>query len=617
MCGIAGIAQRAAAPDRLPGLRHMIAALRHRGPDDEGCVSVTRADGSPAGVFLGNTRLAILDCTSAGHQPMRDERTGNWLVLNGEIYNHLELRAALADKVERWRSGSDTETVLQAFAAWGIGCLARLRGMFALALWDAATNTLWCARDRFGIKPFYLSQQPEAFSFASEVRALLAGNLVQRQLDWNGLAGYVRFGSVPEPRTLVRGVSSLPAGHYARVVDGAVREVTPYCDPTTLDLSVREHPERIRQLLEHAVREHLLSDVPVACFLSGGIDSSIITALAAKQSPAPLRTFTVAFREAEFDESEYARQIANRYGTVHERIVLSAGQIAAQIPDGVAAMDLPSADGLNTYVVSRAVAQQGIKVVLSGLGGDELFGGYPTFRVLPYARQFAPLLGSLPAWMRRVLPGGRRAVQLTRRGMSLRDRYETLRAFWSDSEIRGFGLRVLGYGGRDPGAPLATLSRISMLELTGYMKSTLLRDGDAMSMAHSLEMRVPFLDHELVQACLRAGAAGPGRKNLLLRLSRDLLPKEITTRPKQGFVLPLALWMEGPLRPFVADALSQIAASRALPGIDFEDLRERFSRGRLNYARVWQFVVLGDWLRRHRMQPVSEWLPVREEPAQA
>jgi asparagine synthase (glutamine-hydrolysing) len=582
----------------------MLRAIRHRGPDDCGRIAIP-SEGGRSNVLLGNTRLAILDPSDAGHQPMHDAATGNWIVLNGEIYNHLEVREALSDRVERWNSGTDTETIMRAYATWGLDCLGRLRGMFAFALWDAAANALICARDRLGIKPFYYYEGGGVVVFASEVRALLVSGLVPRRVDRAGVEGFVRFGSVPEPLTLVDGVKSLPAGSWMRIRSGAIERVQEYwCpEPPRADMEEKS-PRKVREHLERAVDEHLLSDVPVAAFLSGGIDSSIITALAAKLSKQPLQTFNVGFHETSFDESSYAEAVARQYGTEHQRVLLSDQQVASFVPEAAGAMDLPSADGVNTYVVSKAVAERGIKVVLSGLGGDELFGGYRSFSLLPRAERWSPLIGHLPGRLRSKLAGnggsGERAAELTDSKALFTGRYESLRSFWSGNELRAMGISSdASYGLRDCRTILPSLTRVSLLELNGYMRSTLLRDSDAMSMANSLELRVPFLDHQLVEYCLRVGAAHSGQKVLLLEAAGDLLPPGIADRPKQGFVLPMERWMRDPLRNYVAEGLAHLEESTLLPKVDLKDLRRRFEARLLPWSRLWVFVVLGHWTVRH------------------
>src|SRR5438876_292687 len=449
----------------------------------------------------------------------------------------------------------------------------------------------------------------EAFP-GSDGRAVTLGCTRLAILD-PSLAGYVRFGSVPDPLTLLDGVLSLPAGHWMRVRAGGVTDVRSYWRadrflgaPATAPAADAAH--EVRERLERSVGEHLLSDVAVAAFLSGGLDSSIVTALAARASPRPLRTFTVGFRERQLDESAGARSVADRYATDHHPVDLADAEAASLVPAAVLALDLPSADGVNTFVVSRAAARDGVKVVLSGLGGDELFGGYRTFRLLSLAERWSGVLGVVPSGLRRLAArggSGERAAEMTARGATLADRYETLRSFWSRGELAAMGLEGVGYGAEDPGPGVPAATRISVLELGGYLRSTLLRDADAMSMAHSLELRVPFLDHALVESCLRHRAAGPGgargHKALLKRAAGDLLPRAVTRGPKRGFVLPMERWMRGPLRGFVGDGVAALQESRVLPALDTRSLVARFESRRLPWSRVWELAVLGHWLDRH------------------
>ena len=608
MCGIAGICSHAKRPasEMEAAIRRMVVGIKHRGPDDDGyqIVSTPRqADGLAA---IANTRLAILDLSPAGHQPMHDTETGNWIVFNGEIYNHLDVRAEIGERAGKWHSQSDTETILHAYRLWGRDCVQKLRGMFAFAIWDASTGRLWCARDRLGIKPFYYHAQDETLLFASEIRALLASGWFRAELDPVGLAGYIRFGAVPEPYTLVKGVQSLPAGHWMVVHAGRIEKVEPYWRPVPQHATVERGSivSEIRAELDRAVREHLISDVPVACFLSGGIDSSIVTGIAAKELGARLQTFTLGFHETAADESAYAEAVARKCGTTHHLVRLSHDEVAAQIPVAVGAMDLPTMDGANTYIISKAVADRGFKVVLSGLGGDELFGGYPSFPRAAWAERWAPSLGFVPRSLRALAVGGgnkgRRAAELLDRNASLTERYASLRALWSQRDLEQMGLaNAPDWGDAFTGdAPLA--SRVSVLELSGYMRSVLLRDSDVLSMAHGLELRVPFLDHVLVETCLKYGLADQDgsvlNKAWLLKACGDLLPRGVADRPKQGFILPMAEWMRGPLREYVGEGLAVIDGSEALPKVKTGQLLDDFERGRLHWSRVWQFVVLGHWL---------------------
>jgi asparagine synthase (glutamine-hydrolysing) len=617
MCGIAGICSQAGWPasEIETAMRRMISGIKHRGPDDDGFKILSTPHTDDGLTAIANTRLAILDLSPAGHQPMFDAGSGNWIVFNGEIYNHLEIRAEIGGRVGQWHSTSDTETILQAYRLWGRDCVQRLRGMFAFAIWDATSGKLWCARDRLGIKPFYYCAQPDTLLFASEVRALLASGRLRAELNHPGLAGYVRFGAVPEPYTLLKGVQSLPAGHWMTVHAGRIEKIEAYWRPELRHPTVARESlvGEIRAELERAVREHLISDVPVACFLSGGIDSSVVTGIAAKELGQRLQTFTLGFHEITSDESVCAEAVARRCGTTHHLVRLSQDEVAAQVPVAVGAMDLPTMDGANTFIISKAVADRGFKVVLSGLGGDELFGGYPSFPRAAWAERWAPSLGWLPSSVRALAVGGgnkgRRAAELLDRNASLSARYASLRALWSQDDLKKMGLADAPDWGDavDGDAPLA--SRVSVLELTGYMRSVLLRDSDVLSMAHGLELRVPFLDHELVEMCLQYGLAdqdGSGlNKAWLLKTAGDLLPPGIAGRPKQGFILPMAEWMRGPLKGFVGEGLAVIDGLEALPKVKTVRLLDDFRRGRLHWSRVWQFVVLGHWLEENVLEQRS------------
>ncbi len=609
MCGIAGICSQARRPgfDEEAAIRRMIVGIKHRGPDDDGyrILSAQGEDGSIAAI--ANTRLAILDLSPAGHQPMHDPDTGNWIVFNGEIYNHLEVRADIGERAGRWHSSSDTETILRAYRLWGRDCVSRLRGMFAFAIWDGSNGSLWCVRDRLGIKPFYYCAQKDALLFASEVRSLLASGWLRAELDPVGLTGYVRFGAVPEPYTLLKGVQSLPAGHWMVVRAGRIEKLEPYWrpEPRHTDVERGSIVSEIRTQLERAVHEHLISDVPVACFLSGGIDSAIITALAAKELGKRLQTFTLGFHETAADESAYADAVARKWGTTHHLLRLSHDEVAAQIPGAVEALDLPTIDGANTYIISKAVADCGFKVVLSGLGGDELFGGYPSFSRAAWVERWAPSLGLLPRPLRALVAGGgnkgRRAAELLDRKASVSARYASLRALWSRNDLEQMGLDDAPEWGDDGGGDAPLVSRVSVLELTGYMRSMLLRDSDVLSMAHGLELRVPFLDHMLVETCLQYGLADQEgsllTKTWLLKAAGDLLPGGIADRPKRGFALPMAEWMRGPLKKFVQEGLTVVDESKTLPKVNTSRLLDNFGKGRLQWSRVWQFAVLGHWLK--------------------
>ncbi len=639
MCGIAGILSTAGRTERRDEaatslrapLELMVEHLRHRGPDDSGAW-VSQSPSAP--VALGHTRLSILDLSASGHQPMADARSGNQITFNGEIYNFRELRQRLDADDASWRSNSDTEVILRAYERWGRDCLQHLRGMFAFAIWDDARQELFIARDRLGIKPLYYFSAPGLFLFSSEVRALLASNLVPRKLDAVALWEYLGYQSVPAPRTLVENVRALKPGCWMTVdVAGNFREQS-YWDllenaaPEARGATASESLRRVRELLEEAVALHLVSDVAVGAFLSGGIDSSAIVALVREAGQQP-RTFSVVFDESAYDENVYARQIATRFQTDHTEVHLKDEELLGQLPTALRWMDQPTGDGVNTYIVSRAVRSTGIKVALSGLGGDEFFGGYPSFkrlrRMMKYLRHWAgapPGLRRLTASAIRTLGGSSIRVSkaaalvggagtlssvfpVTRQVLSGEQRHALLNDSW----------RELVAGMRDPYVELLEekysaasqaemLSLISYAEGRTYMHDVLLRDTDQMSMAHALEVRVPLLDHKLVEYLMglpdeRKISNGTPKRLLVESLGR-LLPDEIVHRPKRGFTLPFEPWMRGGMRAFCEERLSpeRVGSRGFFRPERVRELWQSFMAGQANvsWSRLWILVVLEEWL---------------------
>jgi asparagine synthase (glutamine-hydrolysing) len=654
MCGIAGaLAWR--DPGRalvaIGGARlsardvtaRMIEALRHRGPD--GCAVESLDARPPASVALGHARLAILDPSPAGRQPMANPDTGDWLTHNGEIYNYRQLRDALPARGESencgaWRSGTDTEVILRAYARWGPASLDRLRGMFAFGLWDAKRRRLFLARDRLGIKPLYYCSGEGWFLFASEVRALLASGLVHRRLDPVALEQYLAYQSVPAPRTLIEGVSALPPGSWLTVDAEGALATGRYWDlldracPEARDATATGSRRHVGELLQEAVALHLVSDVPVGAFLSGGIDSSAVVALMREAGHTP-RTFSVIFSETDYDEARHARRIAARFRTEHSEILLAEGDLLGQLPAALTAMDQPSGDGVNTYVLARAVRSAGITVALSGLGGDELFGGYPSFARLAAAQRSLRLWGHVPAGLRAgaasalgALSGasgrGRKLAALAASDGTLPMVLPLLREVFTGSERRALladgrkkspdeghvaYARLLGTAyAACPEAGL--LARISYAEARTYMHDVLLRDTDQMSMAHGLEVRVPLLDHSLVEYLmgLPDWQKRPNGipKRLLVEALDGRLPDDIVRRPKQGFALPFAPWMRGALRGFCEERLAagRIASRGLLRPEAVRRLWRAFSREGADglWSRVWVLVVLEDWLDRHGVE---------------
>jgi asparagine synthase (glutamine-hydrolysing) len=603
MCGIAVHFSAGARATPLD-----LQLIRHRGPDSSG--EWTSPD---ARCWLGGTRLAIVDLSPTGAQPMTDPVTGNVIVVNGEIYNHRALRARLGPEVN-WKGTSDTETILRGYARWGHGVLDRLKGMFAFAIYDAARQELFLARDRLGIKPLYYASDADGFRAASEVKVIVPDGAAV--ITAQSVSGYLQWGACPERNLLYHELRVLPAGNAMTIGSSGEIKTWRYWPSQPAFVSSTDNVvRRLRDLIDQAVDEHLLSDVPVASFLSGGIDSSIVTAIAAQKLEKKLRTFSVGFDLAEFDETAIAQEIATRYRTDHHRIELSEEEVIHSVTEAVEKLDLPSVDAINTYIVSHAVAAQGVKVALSGLGGDELFGGYPSFRDVPRLK----LIAKLPRPLRKVLgisaKLGDRLADLPSTG-DAGELARWRRRFFTDDMVARAGLPNAPAPFECPVELPDDYARISWAELTGYMRRMLLRDADQMSMAVSLELRVPFLDHELVEFVLGLPAAvkkrSTGVKGLLLEACRDLLPASVYERPKAGFVLPMNVWMRGPLASFVDEGLREATSRQLLPEAFVQEVNTGFRGDSLHWTRLWSIVVLGHFAKRRGLSRAGMTSPARQ-----
>ncbi|MFM8983552.1 MAG: asparagine synthase (glutamine-hydrolyzing) [Spartobacteria bacterium] len=589
MCGILGTFNC-----RGNALALQIAAISHRGPDGAG-----EWRSSQGHCWMGHSRLSIIELSDAGTQPMTSASGRTILVFNGEIYNHLELRSKVSGI--SWRGHSDSETLLELWERYGEECLAHLRGMFAFAVYDTLSDSLHIVRDRLGIKPLFFCRDKESLSFASEARALLKG---QRPcVDGAALASYLASGHLPSSGKIGDEIEIFPPATLLRISrDGNLSWKKWWNFPckgssASKPVSYADARTKIRLLVDEAVKEHLLSDVPVGAFLSGGIDSSIICLSAANHLGSALHTFCVGFPDAGFDERRIAKLVAEKAGASHTEIEVGPKECQQWVVEAVNALDLPSVDAINTYIVSRAVQQSGIKVALSGLGGDELFCGYPScsdvprlalLRALPkYAAK--KLISILPANVREKLEGTNEFDPFT---LAL-----LRRRWWSDQALREAGLNNAAEWPAAPSPFLDDIQAISCAEIFGYMEPMLLRDSDQMSMAVSLEIRVPFLDCRLVEYTLNLpGAWKRGRppKRLLIDAFADLLPSECWNRPKQGFSLPMDTWMRGPLHDFCRQGLS--AAAKSLNPAFVERAYHQFKAGKIHWTRVWQIVVLGHYL---------------------
>jgi asparagine synthase (glutamine-hydrolysing) len=615
MCGINGVVQLRQEGNFGSVVAAMNDALAHRGPNDHGIHEAP-------GLALGHRRLSIIDLSSAGHQPMHSADGRYTIIYNGELYNYRELRRQLGE--QEFRTATDTEVLLVAYARWGMQCLDRFNGMFAFALWDHDQQTLLIARDRLGIKPLYYHLADSLLVFSSELRALLASGKVPRKVNEAALGDYLRYQTVHAPQTIVQDAQMLMPGHYLLAQNGHVDLKAWWQLPGAVVQPHGENPDpavvrrEVRTLLLSAVERRLVADVPFGAFLSGGIDSSAIVSLMSEIASGQTKTFSVVFDESEFSEAQYARIVARKFGTEHHELHLTPEYFLHTLPQGLQSMDHPSGDGLNTYVVAKATKAAGITMALSGLGGDELFGGYDIFsRALLLRRQ--RWLNALPCPLRRM---GGAALRVLRPGISAEKMADILslaridfdgayplsRRVLLESQIATITRSTLPPSANILPLPDALakreeylLRRVSLFEIGTYMQNVLLRDTDQMSMAHALEVRVPFLDYTLVEYVLSL----PDRckplhspKQLLVESLGDLLPREIVDRPKMGFTLPWTQWLKNELHDFCSQHLLQLGQRRWFHAQGVEQLWQSFLRGDplVSWSRLWPLVVLDHWL---------------------
>lgn len=569
MCGVAAIFAYGRAADSVDGaeLAAIHGAMRARGPDDEG---VWFAQDRRIG--LAHRRLAVIDLSSGGHQPMSSPDGMHVVTYNGEIYNFRELRRQLEREGRRFRTESDTEVLLHLYARDGADMVRHLRGMYAFALWDARKDGLLLARDPLGIKPLYYADDGAVLRVASQVKALRAGGRAGNGVSPAGHVGFFLWGHVPEPHTLYRDIRALPAGSTLWADRDGARAPRRFWQARDVLAAAKPAPSeraRLTEILADSVRHHFVADVPVGVFLSAGLDSSTLASFAARERGADLRTMTLAFDAfagTELDEAKLAARVASELGARHETRRVGREDFAAERERLLAAMDQPSVDGVNSYFVARVAKEAGLKVALSGLGGDELFGGYPSFAQIPrlvanlapfrhvpafgagFRAVAAPILrrATSPKYAGLLEYGGSYAgAYLLRRGLFMPWELPTL----LDGELVREGWREL--------APLAALEgtarglatprqKIVALETCWYMRNQLLRDADWAGMAHSVEIRVPFVDSVLFEALAPALASNePPTKRAMAEAAPRALPREVMARPKTGFVAPVRAWLAG------------------------------------------------------------------------
>lgn len=630
MCGINGLIGIADTNIAKQKVIAMNRRMQHRGPDDEGVFVQEK-------VALGHRRLSIIDLSAAGHQPMQSFDGRYQIVYNGELYNFKELKFELQRVVAGsnqqayiFQTNTDTEVIIAAYIRWGSDCVKRFNGMFAFAIWDTQNKELFIARDRLGIKPLYYFYTNGVFGFSSEIRSLLASDLLPKKIDENGLIDYLRYQTVHAPNTIVKGVKMLMPGHCIEMKNEALKikkywSLTDNISHESKGKSYKEVCKDVNVLLSKAVERRLIADVPFAAFLSGGIDSSVIVGLMSKVSSEKVKTFNVSFDESEFSEAKYAQLIAKKFNTDHHEIRLTPSDFMKELPNALKAMDHPSGDGPNTYVVSKATKNAGITMALSGLGGDELFAGYDVFK-RSLALNKKAWLNTIPKFIRGVggnalkkikpsVASEKMAELLKQDKINFNSFYPITRQVLMDEQI----LSILKSNQviKNSVAEIieeshiskhqSQISQVSIAEISTYMQNVLLRDTDQMSMANALEVRVPFIDYTLVEYVLGIpdnykSTISP--KKLLVDAMGDLLPSEVVNRPKMGFTLPWKHWMKKELKSFCEEKMIALS-KRSL--FNEQEVRQMWLNFLSDYpattwSRIWHLVVLENWLQENNIE---------------
>lgn len=557
MCGIAGLLGINDSFEQIQQItQRMQLAIQHRGPDDRG-MFFSRSHQAA----LIHTRLSILDLSAAGHQPMVTPDGRYCITFNGEIYNFRQLRADLERQGECFQSQTDTEVLLKLYQRHGKDCVNYLRGMFAFAIWDEQEQSCFLARDPLGIKPLYYWQSGSMIAFASELKAIVASGLPELKLSVAGLYGYLTMGSVPEPHTLIEKVHCLPAGHCLFWQQGELRtEQYWQIQFGAKAIEPSAAIEQVRAALVDSIQHHFVSDVPVGVFLSGGIDSTAVVALSRQTQSGELRTYSIAFEESEWSEGSIAQQVADHFETQHTEWKLSGSTARSLLPKFLSTIDQPSIDGFNTFCVSHLAQQNGTKVVLSGLGGDELFSGYGSFQKVPklvhyqqYLQHLQPITGAIGSGLEQWSSSARlrRLGDFLQQPPTLPNAYRSFRGIFTHSEacsiVHTYLADSICPNRHDtiaiPEQP-SVADVVSWLELSRYMRNQLLRDSDVMSMAWGLELRVPFVDAGLLSAIAQIPSQirlATGKQ--LLTQAVPEVPAWVRNRPKQGFYFPFQAWM--------------------------------------------------------------------------
>jgi asparagine synthase (glutamine-hydrolysing) len=617
MCGIAGIVGIKDKNTAAEKINKMNESLKHRGPDAAGFFI-------DENIAFGHLRLSIIDLSENANQPFFDVTNRYSITFNGEIYNFQEVKNLLPDYP--FRTNSDTEVILAAYIKFGSDCLSLLNGMFAFAIWDKERQELFVARDRLGVKPFYYAQTDRGeFVFASEIRAILKSQLILRKLSQRGLYEYLMYQSVYAPLTIVEDIYQLPAGEFGVFLNGKFTTKAYWQienkPPNKFSDNAEIVKATVKDLLFKSIERRMISDVRLGAFLSGGIDSSAVVTVMSAISDKPIDTFSVNFGEKEFDESYFSNLIAKKYNTNHTSISLSAKDFLQELPNALSSIDAPSGDGINTYIVSKAVKNAGLTVALSGLGGDELFAGYPNF--LRWVKMKNGALNKTPDFIRKGFAMAisysksskyqRIADILSADKLNLSNIYPMFRQVFSQQTLD----EIYDYDHSDTSIQnilkekqseiekFPLLSQYSIAELLGYTQNVLLKDTDQFSMASALEVREPFFDFQLVEYVLQI----PDQikfpkypKSLLVEALSPMLPDEIVHRKKMGFVLPWEKWMRHELKDFCENRLKNLADREILNSDNLLERWKHFQNGSSSvlWSHFWHLIVLTEWLENNK-----------------
>jgi asparagine synthase (glutamine-hydrolysing) len=617
MCGINGVYNYQSLTDIENKVKQMNSLTKHRGPD----FTDVYLDST---VCLGHNRLAIIDLDSKSNQPFISNDENLVLVYNGEIYNFLELKKQLS-KSYKFKTESDTEIIIAAYLQWGISMVAKFNGMFSFALWDKKNEQFFLCRDRLGIKPLYYSEYQESIIFSSSLNAINQYYLTKTSINKDDFVDFLRFGTVHSPNTFLNEIKSLERASYliASSEETKIVEYWNFFNNSSLINTEQDPHKKINKLLLDSVDKRMMSDVPFGVFLSGGIDSSILVAAASKVSTKKINTFSIVFKEKSFDERKYSRMMASKYKTNHFELELNPEDILHQIEEPFKFMDHPSVDGINTFFISKQVHEKGYKMAISGAGADELFSGYPVFKnslelsnkkwLFSFPPQIRRLASKLLYLYKPNLQSEKMGEILNLKLLELSNFYPIFRKIFSDSSIMNLSNQSFNlkspysflwaeneFSFNQRGYKTSFLNKVSALEIETYLQNVLLRDADQMGMANSLEIRVPFLDHSLVEYVLSLSDKlkyPEYSKKLLVDSTKGWIPDEIINRKKMGFVFPWEKWMRNELKIFCEQSINSL---EYIPFFDMNYVNTLWvnflkNKSQVHWLQIWSLVVLGKW----------------------